>query len=191
MAPRAPEGTPKRRDKQNGVSAVVIDGSAVVIDGSAVVMDGSAVVPVLPVDSSLAGANKARKRGARGSGDGAAGKDVHSNSDGSMESEDAADGESPSRHGAGEGSQADPKSQHARKKQAAGMKSNVPKTVVNPLSALSRREFKKLHDKMAEGVGTLASSVQFRSIDDHVNTIMEAVAHIVDDTYETYGNTAR
>ena len=73
--------------------------------------------------------------------------------------------------------------------QNMGMKSNVPKTMVHPLSALSRREFKKVADKLQGG--NTACTVQFRSIDDHVNKIMEAVSHIVDDTYETYGNAAK
>lgn len=82
------------------------------------------------------------------------------------------------------------KNPEERQKQNVGMKSNVPKTMVHPLSALSRREFKKLLDKMQEG-NTPASMVQFRSIDDNIYKIIEAISHIVDDTYETYGNAAR
>lgn len=68
-----------------------------------------------------------------------------------------------------------------------GMKVNVPKTVSNPLCTLSRREFQKMYEKMHEN----GLSIQFRSIDDHVSKILETVAHLVDDTYETYGNMAR
>lgn len=70
--------------------------------------------------------------------------------------------------------------QQQQPQSSVNMVNNVPKTIQNPLFRLSRREFKKFSEQ-----GTTIFN-GFRSIDDNVNRIVEALCHIVDDTYESY-----